>query len=65
MRLFLCNSEGRVEVLIRAESDDGEILGDARTEVMPGGSLFGIPFDELVDLANSPGYADLPDDAEA
>ena len=42
-------SSEEIRIAVRAESEDGKMIGDIVGEVRPGGSFFGFGFDELTE----------------
>lgn len=62
MRCYLANYPGLVNVSIRAESEDGETVGDSFVEVRPGEEFFGFAYEDLR-VAAARGFIDI-DEAE-
>lgn len=50
MKVFLSHSGGGLLIQARAESNNGEILGDATRLMQPGEDFFGYSFAEMLKL---------------
>jgi hypothetical protein len=60
MRCYLEAFPESVVVSLRAESDDGETVGDSFVDVAPGDDFYGIDYAALRQAAAGAGYVDLP-----
>ncbi len=59
MLCCLQNEADRVSVTVRAESEDGAVVGDANWSVYPGEDFYGVAYDALRDIAENSGVIDV------